>query len=161
MSFMKQSLLFAALVVNLSACQKSDNNEDVTPAAIESKFSQDFTLGYRQQAMLPTATQPELTVELTDLQYSICPKNARCFGANFVFPILAITDAQGQTHQIKMPVNHTTGLRNGSFVDTTSIRANGRLYLLQYTDWAVRAGCDQPERKDLSVDLRIIKSSGE
>lgn len=158
---MQQSLLFAALVVVLGACQKSENDEDVTPATIESEFSQDFTLGYRQRALLPAATQPELTVELTDLQYSICPKNARCFGANFVFPILAITDAQGQTQQVKMPANHTTGLRYGPFVDTTSIRANGRRYLLQYTEWRVKADCEQPEKKDLSVALRISKPVGE
>ncbi|AII53420.1 hypothetical protein [Hymenobacter sp. APR13] len=156
---MKQYLLLAALTVSLGACQETDSNEDATPVAIEAQFSQDFTLSYRQQAILPTVIQPELTIELVDLQYSICPKNARCFGANFAFPILAVTDAQGQTQQLKMPVNHTTGLRYGSFVDTTSVRANGRRYLLQYTEWSVKSDCDQPEKKDLSVALRITKQT--
>ncbi|WBA43474.1 hypothetical protein [Hymenobacter canadensis] len=158
---MKQSLLFAALVVGLGACQKSDNNEDATPAAMEAAFSQDFTLSYRQQALLPTVAQPELTVELADLQYSICPKNARCFTANFVFPLLAITDAQGRTQQLKMPVNNTTGLQTGAFIDTASVRANGRRYLVQYTSWqAKETDRNYAEKQDLSVKLRITKPAG-
>lgn len=158
---LKQSLLFAALILSLGACQKSDNQDDVTPAAITSAFSQDFTLSYWQQAMLPAATQPELTVALTDLHYSICPKNARCFTANSVFPLLAITDAQGQMQQLKMPLNHTTGLQTGAFIDTASVRANGRRYLVQYTSWqAQETDRNYAEKQGLSVELRITRLGG-
>jgi hypothetical protein len=153
---MKKYLLLLAFSVSLLACDKNSRNNDVVPAAISSAFDQEFMLNYRQQALLPSATRPELIVEATDLTYSFCPKGSYCFVADFVWPTLTITDAQGQSQEIKLPVNKERTYA-GLNIDTTSVRANGRRYLLHYLDWQVPTNIENPQKKDITARYRISK----
>lgn len=142
--------------MSLAACASSEKENDVVPKPITSSFNQDFSLNYQQQASLPLTGQTELTVTTTDLRYAICPKDSRCFTADFVWPTLSIVDAQGQTQEIQMPSNQQQ-VFSTSFLDTTSVRANGRRYVLQYTRYQVEIGDDTPQKKDISVVLRVIQ----
>ncbi|TGD79584.1 hypothetical protein [Hymenobacter wooponensis] len=153
---MKKYLLLVATSMSLLACDKNSGDTNVVPAAVSSTFDQEFTLNYRQQALLPSATRPELVVEATDLTYSFCPKNARCFVPDFVWPTLTITDAQGQTQQVKLPVNQERTYA-ADLLDSTSVRANGRRYVLYYLNWQVQQGNDDPQRKDIAMRYRIGK----
>lgn len=152
---MKKYLLLAVISLSLGACQKAD--EEVIPNAITSAFDQDFTLNYRQQALLPSSSQPELTIRLADLQYNFCPKDVICcFMPNSVAPIFNVTDEQGQTQEVKLPI-YSLNRNYPNWIDTISVRANGRRYILYHTKYNVKEGNDQPEKKDISVDLRITK----
>ncbi|SHJ29323.1 hypothetical protein SAMN02745146_2787 [Hymenobacter daecheongensis DSM 21074] len=154
---MKKHLLLSALSLSLLACEKADRENDVIPASITTAFNQDFALSYRQQATLPAATNPELTVAVSAMQYSFCPKDVICcFVPNFVDPTLTITDAQGQSQQVKLPANQPRNY-NPTWIDTISVRANGQRYVVYYTKWDVKPGCDQPGIKDISVRLRVLK----
>ncbi|HEX8425318.1 hypothetical protein [Hymenobacter sp.] len=152
---MKKYLLATAIGLSLAACSKADD-EDVTPIAITSAFDQNFSLNYRQQASLPSSSQPELTVAVEELDYTFCPKNAYCILADFANPTLGVTDRGGQTQQVKflMP-GRTTNYPD--WMDTTSVRANGKRYVFYYIMYNVKAGCDNPGKEDISVKLRITE----
>ena len=149
-SSMKQHLTIGALALGLLSCKK----DDATP--ITTDFNQKFSLYYRQQAALPTASPPELSLEVTELRYTICPKNANCLVADFAAPTLRITDAQGQSQQVTIPAN-TFGNRTPDWIDTASFRANGRRYLLTYVDWKAKGDYHSAKREDIFVELRVTK----
>ena len=149
-SIMKQHLTIGALALGLLSCKK----DDATP--ITTDFNQKFSLYYRQQAALPTASPPELSLEVTELRYTICPKNANCLVADFAAPTLRITDAQGQSQQVTIPAN-TFGNRTPDWIDTASFRANGRRYLLTYVDWKAKGDYHSAKREDIFVELRVTK----
>ncbi|GAB3294997.1 hypothetical protein ACFQT0_22420 [Hymenobacter humi] len=129
---MKKYVFLAACGLLLAACYKADTTDG--PAPVAAGFDQAFTLQYRQEAELPLRQSPELTIGLADLSYSFCPPNAMCFAPDFVAPTLRITDAQGLTREVKMPAfGHEP--RNQGWIDSTSIRANSRRYVLYYTSW--------------------------
>ncbi|UOQ64689.1 hypothetical protein [Hymenobacter volaticus] len=153
---MRKYLLLAALGLSVVACSKTD--EEVGPTAIAVPFNEDFSLSYRQQAVLPSSNQPELTVSLTDMQLSFCHKGAICcFGPSYpVYPTFLVTDAQGQSQEVKFPANQI-GTYNTNWLDTTSVRANGQRYLLYYLKYNLKAEKDQPAKKDVMVTLRVTK----
>ena len=124
-------------------------------STVGATFNQNFKLNYLQQAVLRTAGRPELAVTVADLSYSFCPSNAYCLVADFVAPNLNVADAQGRTQVVTMPV--LLAPRNAAWIDTTSIRANGRRYLLYYNSWSVRAGVARPAKADISVIFRVTK----
>lgn len=124
------------LGISGAACKKSDSDSGPTPA--EAAFEQDFTLYYQQLARLPAAGNPELSVTVTELHYTFCPKNAMCLVADFVDPTLNITDAQGQTQQVTLPRRPKTTY-NPAWIDTTNTRANARRYLLTVPNGMFRA----------------------
>lgn len=152
---MKKYLLLFTTGLSLAACKTTDEIEAV-PIAIASAFDQNFSLLYRQQAMLSTASQPELTVEVTDLNYAFCPRNAYCLVANFVAPTLSVTDAQGKTQQLRLPI-HQERPYTPVWIDTASVRANNQRYVFYYTEWTVDDARDQPGKKDITVTLRVTK----
>ncbi|MFD2720728.1 hypothetical protein ACFST9_18550 [Hymenobacter monticola] len=147
---MSKHFLFAALSLSLFACKKNDAE---SPAAVAAGFSQDFALLYRQQASLPQPAQPELTITVTDLQFSICPRNANCFMADYARPTLRITDAQGGTQQLTMPV--ILGSRSADWIDTTSVRANGRRYVLTYLKWQVPGDYHAATKENIKLTFRV------
>ncbi|MFD2787543.1 hypothetical protein [Hymenobacter rubripertinctus] len=151
---MKHYLLAAALLPALAACHNSDK-DDAAPAAIAAGFSQDFALHYRQQATLPTAQAPELTVLVEDLQFSICPKNTNCLLPDFAAPTLAITAADGSTQQLKLPRDFSRDMRP-AWIDTAGVRANGRRYVVYYRNWSFDAAKqDNPQKQDFTISLRV------
>ncbi|MBX0289131.1 hypothetical protein K3G63_01705 [Hymenobacter sp. HSC-4F20] len=152
---MKKYSLPLVLSLTLAACQNRDAT-DAQPAAVAAGFNQEFSLQYRQQAALPATDQVELFVTVADLDYSFCPPNARCFIADFVALTLSVRDKQGQTQQVAMPL-HTTGARNPAWIDTTSVRANGQRYVIYYHRWSVVENVPHPQKKDITVVLRITK----
>ena len=154
-SFVKQHLTIGALALGLLSCKKDDATP-VVPSPITADFNQKFSLYYRQQAALPTASPPELSLEVTELRYTICPKNANCFVADFAAPTLRITDAQGQSQQVTIPAN-TFGNRTPDWIDTASFWANGRRYLLTYVDWKAKGDYHSAKREDIFVELRVTK----
>ncbi|WP_375417794.1 hypothetical protein [uncultured Hymenobacter sp.] len=162
---MKKYLPLSVLGVSLAACQK-DNDKDVVPTSVTSAFDQKFTLRYQQQAMLPASAQPELTLELGDFNYTFCPENANCFMADFVSPTLNVTDERGQVQQLKL------GLQAARFsysnyplwIDTASVRANGKRYLVYYQQYSVDTNLkrrEHAEKKHLAVELRVVKPNGD
>ncbi|GGG57142.1 hypothetical protein [Hymenobacter glacieicola] len=153
---MRNYILPLISTLALAACQSSDTATEAVPAAVVVGFDQEFSLYYRQQAKLPVTNSAELTVSVAELQYSFCPPNARCFVADFVAPTLSITDQRGQTQQVKMPVSQAR-TRAANWIDTTSVRANNRRYVLYYHRYIVAENVTQPQKKDLSVVLRITK----
>lgn len=153
---MKQYLLAAALLPALTACHKSDK-DDTTPAVITTGFSQDFALRHRQSATLPTAQTPELTLLVEDLRFSICPKNVNCIAPDFAAPTLAITAADGSTQQLKLP-RDLPRVSNPNWLDSASVRANGRRYVVYYKSWALDAGRqDDPRKQDFILNFRVEK----
>ena len=152
---MIKHLLLLSTALGLAACGTTDKYEAV-PTPIVADFDQEFTLNYRQQALLSAAIQPELTVEVTDIQYKLCPKDILCFTPNFVTPTLRVTDAQGNTQQLKMSVNLERAYMP-NWLDTTSVRANGRRYAFHYIKWEVDQMRDQPGKKDITVTFRVVK----
>lgn len=153
---MKKHLYIGALSLFLSSCNKEDGENSAAPFPVTSGFDQTFPLHYRQSATLPLPNPPELTVEVTELRYAICPKNTNCFAPDFAAPTLRITDAQGQAQQVIIPDN-TFGNRTSAWIDTASFRANGRRYLLTYVDWEVDGDYQSAKKKDIFVELRITK----
>ena len=154
---MKKHLLVVALGLGITACSKAEEENDVTPAAITAAFDQDFNLNYRQQATISSSSQTELAVAVEDLQYGFCPKSAYCFIADFVNPTISVTDIGGQTQHVKLPVVGRTNL-SYNWIDSASVRANGKRYVLYYMMYEVKAERDNPEKKDISVKLHIAKS---
>ncbi|MBT9394466.1 hypothetical protein KLP40_14940 [Hymenobacter sp. NST-14] len=153
---MKHYLLAAALLPALAACHKSDN-DDAAPAPVAAEFNQDFALRYRQSATLPTAQTPELTLLVEDLQFSICPKNVNCFLPDFANPTLAIAAADGSTQQLQLARNIASP-SSPNWIDTASIRANGRRYVVYYKSWALDAGRqDSPRKQDFTLNFRVEK----
>ena len=156
---MKKHFLLAALGLSLAACQKDEM--DIVPATVESRFDRDFTLAYRQQVKLPSASQPELTITVTDIQSTFCPENFACLVGTTATPVLHVKDTQGQTQQVlpargKLPYN----VNAGGWIDTISVRANGRRYLLYYVKWRLDANRSQQDRAnkdDFTVTLRVKK----
>ncbi|WP_022824571.1 hypothetical protein [Hymenobacter norwichensis] len=153
---MKSHLLITAALMSLGACTNGEKENDAVPATITTGFNQEFRLNYRQQANISSGLQTELTVKATDFRYAFCPRNANCFTADFVWPTLSIQDAQGQAQEMKLTSNPRV-VSGATLLDTTSIRANGQRYVLQYIIWDVAPNTDSPQKKDISVALRIIK----
>ncbi|GAA4008129.1 hypothetical protein GCM10022408_20310 [Hymenobacter fastidiosus] len=163
---MKNYLLLATLGLSLAACQKDEKEDEayVVPAPVTVAFNQDFSLTYQQLAQIPTAPNPELQVALAEVQYTYCPAGACsdnsslvCAVGTNVFPRLRVTDAAGQSQQIALPANRpAAGTPN--WIDTTSVRANGRRYVLYYVKWKMLK-CN-PARHDFSVTLRVTKPNG-
>ncbi len=153
---MKKYILLPLLGLSLITCKKGEEEPRI-PETVTAAFDQDVDLRYRQQALVPTANQPELTVQLTDLSYSFCPKNVRCFIADFVWPTVKITDAQGQVQELRQlgKVVHTY---NPAWTDTASVRANGRRYVVQYTRYNLdEYSREEPQKEDITVTIRITK----
>ena len=151
---MKNYLLLCLLGLSLGACNKN------TPAPDNSapNFNQEFTLYPQQQAQLPGSGTPELTVALTDLDFTYCPPTAACLTGTYVFPKLSITDAQGQSQQLALPLVRVRTF-SPDWIDSTTIRANGRRYLLYYRKWNLPAlSMGQiPQKKEISVTLQVMK----
>lgn len=139
----------------LAACNESGS--DAEPQAVTTAFGQDFTLRYRQSARLPTAANPELVVRVDDLQFTICPKNVNCLVPDFAAPTLAITGLDGQTQLLKMPTGNKLTVSR-QYPDSASFRANGRRYVMYYTEWKLNpAKQDNPTRQDFTLSLRVEK----
>ena len=153
---MKKHLLLSLMALGLAACEKTDVGHSREP--IVAPFSQDFSLLYQQVASLDASNQPELVVALTDVQHSICPLSATCVAADFVAPTLTITSNSGQTQQVTFS-RSTPRTPNANFIDSTSIRANGRRYLLYYRKWHVPTlpMGQIPQKKDISVTLQVMR----
>ncbi|MCC2546553.1 hypothetical protein LJY25_08870 [Hymenobacter sp. BT175] len=156
---MKVSTLALVALLGLGACQKSAVAPNVEHGDSTAVFDQEFALYYRQQAMLPAAAGPELTVQVEELYTSYCPEEARCIVSTAAWPTLRITDQQGQSQQVKLPANRPA-VFTPAFLDTTSVQANGRRYLLTYTRWNLdrtppRGG--YPAKHDYTVSLRVSK----
>ncbi len=150
---MRNHFLFAALSVSLLSCQKDDAE---SPAVVTAGFNQEFSLYHRQQAALPQPTQPELTIAVTDLRFSICPRKANCLVPDHALPTLRITDAQGGTQQLSMPVS-SLGARNADWIDTSSVRANGRRYLLTYVKWQVQGDYHAATKENIQFTFRVAR----
>ena len=151
---MKKHFLLLFIGLHLLACSK-DSTEPV-PAAIITAFGQEFDLRYRQQALLTALQSPELTVKLTDLSYAICPKNSLCFLPDSATPTLAITDAQGQTQQLILGGSHPRP-NTFDYLDSASVRANGRRYMVYFTKWRIDGAASAPQQKDFLITLRVAK----
>lgn len=152
---MKTRYYLPAALLLLAACNKSGS--DAGPKSVATGFGQDFTLQYRQEATLPPESKPELTVLLEELDYRICPKNARCFLPDLVSPTLAITAADGQTQRVLLPSSDQQQISSSLPPDTTSIRANGRRYVVYYKDWGGDYDRDKLAKKDFRLTFRLEK----
>ncbi|WP_310395438.1 hypothetical protein [Hymenobacter sp.] len=151
---MTKFLSLFALVLSLTACEKASPEPNAGP--VISDFDQEFSLNYQQQARLRTANAPELAVTLAELEYTYCPENVFCFVGTFVAPSLNITDAQGQTQQLTLPLAGNL-TNSAAFIDSASVLANSRRYVVYYTKWNIRNVKNYPEKQDISVQLRIVK----
>lgn len=146
------ALLLLPLLAIFASC-----NSEVEPQAVSSAFDQGFDLRYRQSATLPSVAPPELTVLVEDLQFSICPSNARCSVPDHVLPTLAISGRDGQTQLLKLPSSGRLFV-NSQYPDSASVRANGRRYVVYFTEWKLAAGKqDTPSKQDFTISLRVEK----
>lgn len=152
---MKKCFLLCLLGLNLGACREAAPAPDGPAAA---NFGQEFTLYPQQQAQAPATNAPELTVTLTDLDFTYCPPNVNCLVGTSVSPKLSITDARGQTQQLALPLARPR-TPNPAWIDSTTIRANGQRYLIYYHKWTIPSppAGQSPQKKDISVTLRITK----
>ncbi|NVO85228.1 hypothetical protein [Hymenobacter terrestris] len=149
--------LLLALLLPLLAAACSTKYSDAVPRTVVAAFYQDFTLQYSQTATLPQASQPELTVLVEELDYQICPKNARCSLPDLVSPTLAVTGVDGQTQLLKMPSAGQQQINSSLAADTVSIRANGRRYVVYYKNWGGDFDQDKPAREDFRLTFRVAK----
>ena len=150
---MKYYLLAASLLAVLGGCSSKEDG----PQTVAAAFDQDFSLHYRQSASLPAAASaPELTIAVAELDYSICPKNVNCVAPDYAAPTLTITAANGQPQQLKLPVE---GIRpySPTWIDTASVRANGRRYVVYYRSWTADRSKDMPGRADITLNLRVAR----
>ncbi|TGE28195.1 hypothetical protein [Hymenobacter metallicola] len=131
---MKSTLLFLTLTLVGSACQKTAIDPEAAPQDFAVDFNKDFGLHHRQQATLPATSGAELTLRLEELHTSFCPEGMMCIVGPSAWPVLTISDANGQQQQLTLPKNQARTW-SGTWLDTASIRANGRRYLLTYTQW--------------------------
>ncbi|KAA9327612.1 hypothetical protein F0P96_16670 [Hymenobacter busanensis] len=158
---MKALLLVLPAALGLAACHKSSVEPETTFPAITAAFDQEFALHHRQQAQLPTAATPEVTVQMTELGYSYCPKDVYCVAPSMAWPTLAITDAQGRIQQLQLPRNAARP-NYPSWLDTASVQANGRRYLLTYSRWEVErqlASQEMPLKKDFVLWFRLSRTN--
>ena len=148
---MKSTLLLLALCgLGLTACKKDSS----APAAV--LFDQDYSYHFASEVRLPAVENPELTVTVADLSYSICPSNANCFLPDRISPTLRVADAAGQVQQLTLPVpGHQR--TSADWIDTTAVRANGRRYLFYFSTWSTGGKRDNVQKKDITVTLRIMK----
>lgn len=153
---MKYYSFLLLLGLSLAGCNKSDSESEPAPSSISTNFEQDFTLFYQQRAALPLLGTPELTVVLSDLDYTYCPKEVTCIVGTNVFPTVSITDAQGQLQQLAFPLSRPRNY-NPAWIDTVSFRANSRRYVLYYKKWDIKESGNQPLKKDISITLRVGK----
>lgn len=156
---MKSTVLVFALALGLGACQKSTVDPQVPVPDFAVDFDKDFALHHRQQAFLSSTSSPELTIQLEDLTTTYCPEGLQCIVGPSAWPLLAITDGQGQTQQLRLPdgPQHSA---IGAWLDTTSIRANGRRYLLTYTVWDIDQQPDKgkiPAKQDWALWFNVTK----
>ncbi|UOQ71400.1 hypothetical protein [Hymenobacter cellulosilyticus] len=122
-------------------------------------FEQDFALHHQQQAFLPATTSPELTVRLDEAYTTYCPEGLQCIVGPSAWPKLAITDAQGQTQEVRLPKNRPSSNRV-TWLDTTNIKANGRRYLLTYTRWEIEQTPEKgkmPAKQAWALWFRVAK----
>ncbi|MCC3152062.1 hypothetical protein [Hymenobacter sp. BT770] len=150
---MQKHFLFALIGLGLFSCKKDNAGN---PTAVAAGFNQEFSLYLQQQASLPQLTQPELTIAVTDLRYAICPRNANCLIADYAVPTLRISDAQGGTQQLTIPENFS-GRKNSDWIDTASVRANGRRYLLTYVAWRVQGDYHAATKGNIQLTFRIAR----
>ncbi|MDB5235408.1 MAG: hypothetical protein JWR44_2401 [Hymenobacter sp.] len=160
---MKKHLVLALGALAFSGCAKKDSADENGPATVTAAIGQDFSLSYQQKARVPALGSPELTLTVTELQYAFCPKNMLCIVADFVAPTLSIADAQGQTQVLTLP-RTPNRVSSAAWIDTTSIRANSRRYLITYVRWDIANGAwnapggpGYPAKGDISVVLRVTK----
>ncbi|RFP63754.1 hypothetical protein D0N36_17625 [Hymenobacter lapidiphilus] len=147
------ALLLLALLAACTSC-----GSEAEPKVVATAFGKDFDLHYRQSATMPSVASPELTVLVEDLQFSICPSNARCSVPDHVLPTLAISGHDGQTQLLKLPSSGRL-IVNSEYPDTTSVRANGRRYVVHYTSWKLAANKqDNPAKQDFTISLRVEKT---
>lgn len=149
--------LLALAGLGLLGCQKHAADPISVPADIEARFEQDFSLRHQQLVRLPAAAQPALTVRMTDLAYTYCPEDTKCFVASFAWPTLQIADAQGNSTELVLPKNeqyaHTL-----SVLDTASVVLGGRRYAVLYSRWEVErrlGNREMPRKSDLALWLRV------
>jgi hypothetical protein len=158
---MKSTLLLLAGALSLGACQKSTVDPGITASDYRVDFDKDFALHYQQQATLPATGAAELAVRLDELAYSFCPEGLTCIAGPSAWPTLAITDAQGQTQSLKLPYDRPRP-NHVAWLDTSSIRANGRRYLLTYTVWEVDrtlAKGEMPAKQDFALWFHVTKAT--
>ncbi|UOQ52201.1 hypothetical protein [Hymenobacter cellulosivorans] len=156
---MKSTILILALALGLGACRKSTVVPQVPAPDFAVDFDKDFALHYRQQAFLPSTSSRELTIQLEDLTTTYCPEGLQCIVGPSAWPLLAITDGQGQTQQLRLP-DAPPRYPGGAWLDTTSIRANGCRYLLTYTVWEVDKQPDKgkmPAKEDWALWFNVTK----
>jgi hypothetical protein len=153
---MKHMILLAlcglglGLGLGLAACKKEN------PAPVATAFGQDYPYSFANEVRLPVVENPELTLTVTELSYSICPSNANCLVPDQVSPTLRIADAAGQVQQLSLPVaGHQRN--SADWIDTASVRANGRRYLLYFSKWSAGGKRDNVQKKDIVVTLRVVK----
>ncbi|NVO31160.1 hypothetical protein [Hymenobacter lapidiphilus] len=148
-------LPMALLLPLLAACSSKDS--DAEPQGVVAAFDQDFTLQYRQSSSLPQVASSELTLRLDDLQFSICPSKANCLVPDHVQPTFTISGRDAQTQTLKLPSSGRLVV-NSQYPDTTSVRANGRRYILHFTGWNLAANKqDNPMKQDFTISLRVEK----
>lgn len=162
---MKNYMLFLALGWSLTACEKADS-EVKSKAVGTFAFGQDFKLDYQQAAQAPAGSSAEgqaseLQITVDDIDFTYCPTvecsgnpTLRCAVGTTVLPTLLVLDAAGNRQQLRLPTNQLR-VGNSNWLDTTSVRANGRRYLLHYVKWQLNA-CN-PRKQDFSIFLRVTK----
>ena len=147
---MKLLLLLALCGLGLTGCKKD------TPAPTAAAFNQNYSCHFANEVRLPAVENPELTVTVADLSYSICPGNSICFLPDRVSPTLRIADAAGQVQQLTLPVpGHQR--TSADWIDTTTVRANGRRYLFYFSTWSTGGKHDNVQKNDITVTLRVMK----
>jgi hypothetical protein len=134
---MPKALLPLLAVLSLAGCQKETPEPEQAPADTQAAFEVDFSLQHQQRAFLPGTAQPELTVQLTDLDYTFCPEGVYCVVGPSAWPKLSVTDAQGQSQQVVPPLFNPQRVPNAAWLDTMSVRANSRRYVLTYQRWEI------------------------
>lgn len=134
---MKKVVLPLLAVLSLAGCQKATVEPEQAPADTQAVFEADFSLQYQQQAFLPGPNQPELTLRLEDLKYTFCPEGMMCFVGPSAWPELNVTDAQGRMQRVILPPFNAQRVPNAAWLDTTSVRANNRRYVLTYQRWEI------------------------
>lgn len=165
---MKKYLLASVLGLSLTSCEKVDQGTNFGPAPTAAPLDQalqqtvfpafgwNFNLAFQQQAVFRSAGRTELTVTAADFAYSFCPSGAYCLIADYVNPTFNVKDAQGRLQVVSMTA--PSPAKSANWIDTTSVRANGRRYLLQFNSWSVKAGTTPRTKADISVSVRVSKA---
>lgn len=119
---MKRYYYIAIALISLTSCAK----EQATPY-VSGAFDQELTVRFLQDAFLPAASAPEISIRVNDVTDARCPANADCVAPGAALVELSIRGQRFESQTVYLT-------RTGGAIDSTIVQANGFQYTVFLDD---------------------------